>query len=97
MAGYDFVREVHAIDYSAKSIERANESYPHSKVTRRVADLQAESAQNQYDLVVSFQVFEHLAEPDAYFRFCKSACKPGGTIAILTPKDRKRTRLNYSQ
>src|SRR3546814_5503301 len=26
MAGYDFVREVHAIDYSAKSIERANES-----------------------------------------------------------------------
>jgi 2-polyprenyl-3-methyl-5-hydroxy-6-metoxy-1,4-benzoquinol methylase len=85
MAGYDFVREVHAIDYSAKSIERANESYPHAKVTRGVSDLQVDEAPGRYDLVVSFQVFEHLAQPDAYFRFCKSACKPGGTTAILTP------------
>ena len=85
MADYDFVREVHAIDYSTKSIERANEFYPHSKVTRGIADLRVDDVPGQYDLVVSFQVFEHLDDPEAYFRYCKSACKPGGTIAILTP------------
>src|SRR3546814_18303278 len=44
MAGYDLVREVHAIDYSAKCIERATESYPPATVTRRIADLKAAHA-----------------------------------------------------
>ncbi len=38
-----------------------------------------------YDLVVSFQVFEHLSEPEKYLTFSVEACRSGGTVAICTP------------
>jgi SAM-dependent methyltransferase len=94
MAEYDFVTTVDAIDYSAQSIKKADEAYPHAKVSRRVADLAIDPPGGLYDLVVSFQVFEHLSEPDVYFRFAKAACRPGGTIAIVTPNaDRLDNRI----
>jgi len=85
MANYPFVERVEAIDYSPQSIRRADEAYPHSKVTRRVADLATDDPGRVFDLVVSFQVLEHLAEPDIYFEFCLRACRAGGLIAVATP------------
>jgi 2-polyprenyl-3-methyl-5-hydroxy-6-metoxy-1,4-benzoquinol methylase len=94
MGGYDFVQRVDAIDYSSQSIKKADEAYPHPKVFRRVADLATDDPGPVYDLVVSFQVLEHLEDPDAYFRFCLRACKPGGRIAIATPNaDRLDNRI----
>jgi 2-polyprenyl-3-methyl-5-hydroxy-6-metoxy-1,4-benzoquinol methylase len=84
-----FVARVDAIDYSARSIEKANEAYPHAKVFRRVADLAADAVEPIYDLVVSFQVFEHLDDPDVYFEYCLKARAPGGAIAIVTPNRRR--------
>jgi len=89
MAGYSFVHAVDAIDYSEKSVERANRVYPHGKVARWVADLASDQPRKAYDLVVSFQVFEHLDDPDTYFRFCRAACAKDGYIAILTPNRRR--------
>lgn len=89
LAKPDFVTRVDAIDYSSKSIDKANEAYPHPKVFRRVADLAADGIEPVHDLVVSFQVFEHLADPDVYFRYCLRARRPGGAIAILTPNRRR--------
>ena len=85
MAGYSFVKAVDAIDYSEKSIQKAEKVYPHEKVTRWVGDLANDQPQRTYDLVVSFQVFEHLDDPDAYLRFCRAACGADGHIAIFTP------------
>lgn len=90
MAEFEFVKEVHAIDYSAKSIETANREYPHPKVQRSTADLR-ELADASYDLVGSWQVFEHLDNPDAYFESALRVTKPGGWIAIFTPN---RLRLS---
>ena len=89
MATYPFVRSVDAFDYSAKSIEKAEAVYGHSKVQRWVGDLVTDVPERRYDLVVSFQIFEHLSKPETYFRFCRAACAPGGAIAIFTP-NRKR-------
>lgn len=85
MAQYPFVQQVHAIDYSPKSIEKANEAYPHAKVRRWVGDLLVDKPNRTYDLVVSFQVFEHLADTGGYFRYCSEALNIGGHAAILTP------------
>lgn len=90
MARYPFVRRVDGIDYSSQSIEKANDAYPHPKVTRWVSDLNVDRPDEKYDLVVSFQVFEHLEDTDSYFEFAINACEPGGIIAILMPN---RTRL----
>jgi SAM-dependent methyltransferase len=91
MAKFDFVREVDAFDYSSQSVLKADEAYPHPKVTRRVADIHSDPVEPVYDLVVSFQVFEHLPRPDAYFDYCLRATRPGGAIAIVTPN---RARLD---
>jgi 2-polyprenyl-3-methyl-5-hydroxy-6-metoxy-1,4-benzoquinol methylase len=78
MAEYPFVSEVHAVDYSAKSIEKANANYPHPKVTRWTVDFLHDHICGEYDLVVSFQVFEHLKNPFDYFRVAKALCRDSG-------------------
>ena len=90
MAEFPFVKEVHAIDYSTKSIEAANREYPHLKVRRSTTDLRNLSTAS-YDLVVSWQVFEHLDDPDAYFQSASRVAHPDGWIVIFTPN---RLRLS---
>lgn len=85
MAGYPFVERVDAFDYSEQSILRANLEYPHPKINRTTSDFATYKTEYDYDLVVSFQVIEHLSEPKEYFRFCADACKPQGVVAICTP------------
>lgn len=93
MAQYPFVKRVVGIDYSAKSIEAANLHYPHAKIERRVADLTdlINSDENSYDLVVSWQVFEHLDTPQLYFSNAMKVLKSGGWLVIFTPN---RLRLS---
>jgi trans-aconitate methyltransferase len=91
MAEYPFVERVDAFDYSAHSIAKAEEVYPHPKVRRSAADMASFAVDGSHDLVVSFQVFEHLSDPEAYFSFCWRATMPGGHIAILMPN---RLRLS---
>ena len=85
MASYPFVTRVDAFDYSSKSVGKADEAYPHPKITRWVGDFAVDVPKQRYDLVVSFQVFEHLSDPKPYFNFCRAACAPGGYVAIFTP------------
>jgi 2-polyprenyl-3-methyl-5-hydroxy-6-metoxy-1,4-benzoquinol methylase len=85
MAKYAFVEKVHGIDYSRKSVERANEVYRHEKVSRWASDFLHDEISGKYELAVSFQVFEHLNEPDAYLRKCVQITPDNGHIAIVTP------------
>jgi 2-polyprenyl-3-methyl-5-hydroxy-6-metoxy-1,4-benzoquinol methylase len=90
MAQYPFVAEIQAIDYSSKSIETANRQYPHPKVRRMTADLRDMTAAS-FELVVSWQVFEHLDDPDSYFSSALRVLKPEGWLVIFTPN---RLRLS---
>jgi len=84
-ANRDFIEEVTGIDYSARSIEKAEEAYPHPKVRRFVADLRELPTGDPFELVVSFQVIEHLPDPADYFRSCVRLVRPGGHVAVVTP------------
>lgn len=93
-AARPFVQEVVGIDYSRESIRTANAAYPHSRVTRVVGDLLNDRPDAEFDLVVSFQVIEHLVSPEHYFRYAIAACRPGGAIVIVTPNvDRFDNRI----
>lgn len=85
MAEYPWVQSVEGIDYSARSIEKAEEVYPHAKVSRFVADFLSLEEEQKYDLIVSFQVFEHFDQPEAYLEKAAALLAPGGTIAIVMP------------
>jgi len=84
MATYPFLDSIVGIDYSSKSIEAANKYYPHPKVKRFVADLRSYD-EGKYDLVVSWQVFEHLSDPSAYLANAVRLLNPDGYLAISTP------------
>src|SRR3546814_14320183 len=45
-----------------------------------------------FDVVLSFQVIEHVLDDDAYLREARRILKPGGTLVVLTP-DRKNRLL----
>jgi 2-polyprenyl-3-methyl-5-hydroxy-6-metoxy-1,4-benzoquinol methylase len=84
MARPSFVQRIDAVDYSVKSIERAERSFAHPKVRYRVADFLGSELTGAYDLVVSFQVIEHLEAPVDFLRLCGRRCRPGGRVALFT-------------
>jgi SAM-dependent methyltransferase len=91
MAEAPGVKEVLGIDYSEKSIETANRVYAHRNVRRRVEDIGQMAAGGQYDLVVSFQVIEHLTDAAAFLRHCHRQAAIGAHVAVITPN---RMRLS---
>lgn len=91
MANYDFVERVDAIDYSEQSVIKAEEVFPHLKVKRSVQDFFSLDQSELYDLVVSFQVFEHSSSPQEFMDRCFDACNRGGYCAVFTPN---RIRLS---
>lgn len=94
MAGYPFVERVDAIDPSPASIAKADEHYPHPNVKRWTSGFAELPAERAYDLAVSFQVFEHLDEPDAYLARMHDVVRPGGHVALVMPnRNRLRNRL----
>ena len=85
MAEKPGVELVVGIDYSQKSIEAANREYRHPNVRRHVEDIHRMTADGAYDLVVSFQVIEHLSDAAAFLESCRRQAAPGGHVAVFTP------------
>jgi 2-polyprenyl-3-methyl-5-hydroxy-6-metoxy-1,4-benzoquinol methylase len=83
------VEEIIGVDYSPKSVEQANRQYPHPKIKRFEMDITqpAEIVRRfgLFDLVVSFQVLEHLVRPEEIIDASVACAKDGGFVAVVTP------------
>jgi 2-polyprenyl-3-methyl-5-hydroxy-6-metoxy-1,4-benzoquinol methylase len=84
MAQRPGVAEVLGIDYSERSIERAEQEYPHPSVSRRVEDV-FEMPEGDFDLAVSFQVIEHVKDARGFLEACRRQVRSGGWVAAVTP------------
>lgn len=82
------VDSVLGIDFSENSIEVAQRKYGHPQVQRRVADIR-QADLGLFDLVVSFEVIEHVIDPTDFMRRCASHARPGGWVAVVTPNWRR--------
>lgn len=91
MANKSGVESVVGIDYSEKSIDMANRIYSHRNVRREVKDIRDLDASEQFDLVASFQVIEHLSDPVGFLKNCRDQSAIGGYVAAITPN---RLRLS---
>jgi 2-polyprenyl-3-methyl-5-hydroxy-6-metoxy-1,4-benzoquinol methylase len=80
--------EVLAVDHSAEGVEAAGQRYDPATFPRirwGVADLDREIPAGSYDLVICWEVIEHLREPAAALERLYSKVKPGGVLVVTTP------------
>jgi|GEM_PF-1493402 len=86
MATEGGAREVIGIDYAKEIIEYDLEKYQKDNLTfetMNVLDLGFED--NKFDVVVNFEVFEHIDDPDALLKELSRVLKPDGILLLSTP------------
>lgn len=76
---------VHAVDISSDAIAAARAHYDHPHVHFELRDLLSLSSPNHYDVVVSFETIEHIADTQQYLRVIQDCLKPGGLYFVSTP------------
>jgi len=87
------IQHIVGIDYSEKSILTAEREYSHEKIQRKVVDILSQDQRRSFlgeiggtfDLVVSFQVIEHLMDPEDFLDACIQCAREDGAIAMVTP------------
>jgi 2-polyprenyl-3-methyl-5-hydroxy-6-metoxy-1,4-benzoquinol methylase len=76
--------DIAACDVSEVAIGRAKEKYPHLDLSVQSAE-QLPWPDEHFDAVLSFDVLEHLFEPDQHFSEVRRILKPGGYYLFQTP------------
>ena len=84
------------VDISAGAIEYARQHYAHANVRFLRASCEAlPLASSSFDLVVSFEVIEHLKEWQAFLLEIRRLLAPGGQCVISTPNQDSPIMLGY--
>ncbi len=79
-------KEVHAVDISTEAIDYAKEHWQLPNIHFQTGDSLAMSfKENSFDVVVAFEVFEHLTDWRTFLSEIKRVLKPGGLLYISTP------------
>ena len=79
-------KTVLATDYSPLAIGYARHHFPASNLAFAVMDCQQMALRaSSFDVIVSFEVFEHLEDAAAYLSQCKQVLRPGGRLLLSTP------------
>ena len=80
---------VHAVDASATTATSNATRYRHPALTFAVVDLEQplDLPTAGFDLVVSFEVYEHLTleGAESFLREARRVCRPGGRVILSTP------------
>jgi SAM-dependent methyltransferase len=74
------------IDVSEEAIEYSKEHYRHDGLSYEKRDvLNTGLVPASFDVVVSFEVFEHVADPEAFLDEMRRLLKPDGVLLLSTP------------
>lgn len=82
-------KEVIGIDISDEAIRKANKNFKNENLKYIVQDATklTELEDNYFDLIVSFETFEHIKKCDEYLKEVKRVAKKDATIIISCPND----------
>ena len=78
-----------ALDQDAAAISYCRDHYARDNLHYEVADANRLSHVNAFDVVLSFQVIEHVPDPHDFLRRLRQAAVPGGTVLVTTPNVRE--------
>jgi SAM-dependent methyltransferase len=77
---------VTGVDLSPEAIEHARTRYPRANLSFLVGDCRrTRLPEHQFDLVVSFEMIEHIAEHEELLREVQRLLKPGGVFLVSSP------------
>jgi SAM-dependent methyltransferase len=79
------------VDVAAEAIEHAREQNAGPNIGFETVGDAVPRPDGSFDVVCSFQVLEHVADPDAYLAEARRLLRPGGVLLLATPD--RRTRL----
>jgi 2-polyprenyl-3-methyl-5-hydroxy-6-metoxy-1,4-benzoquinol methylase len=85
-------REVQGVDVAADAVAYAQQKYQHPGLSFRqiIAGQPLPFADGHFDVVLSFQVIEHVHDDNAYLLEAKRLLRPGGTLVVITPDRQHR-------
>jgi len=82
----DVARTVVGVDYHAEAVATARRKWQKPNLEFEVVDLTKESpGAAAFDIVLNFQVLEHVADDLGFVRNLRAALAPGGTLVLTTP------------
>jgi 2-polyprenyl-3-methyl-5-hydroxy-6-metoxy-1,4-benzoquinol methylase len=91
----DSCLSISGVDISDEAIAYAKEKYQHPnlayKTIHKVEDAPLPFADQKFDVVLSFQVIEHISDTRTYLTEIQRVLKPGGVFIVATPD--RSTRL----
>lgn len=78
---------VHGVDLDATTVEHASLNYGTGAITFAEADATALPADldDTFDVVVAFEVIEHVQDHDALIEGVRRVLRPGGVLVVSTP------------
>jgi SAM-dependent methyltransferase len=79
------------VDVADDAIEHAREHNAGPNISYETVQEVVPRPDGSFDVVCSFQVLEHVADPDAYLAEARRLLQPGGVLLLATPD--RRTRL----
>ncbi|WP_449601521.1 methyltransferase domain-containing protein [Paenibacillus sp. Marseille-Q9583] len=83
-------KEVHGVDISQEAINNAKENFSHKNIHFNTINAEEDNdffEEGYFDLIVSFETIEHLANPILYLENLKRWLKKDGIILISCPND----------
>jgi len=83
LAGH--ARRALGIDYSEEAVAYCRRTFQAPNLEYRMMDANRITLDRTFDVGVTFQVIEHMVDPEVFLRSICSALKPGGTLIITTP------------
>ncbi|MCD9086157.1 class I SAM-dependent methyltransferase [Stenotrophomonas sp. SY1] len=84
--------EVYGVDISGEAIAYADENYQRDNLhfQKIEPDARLPFPDSSFDVVLSFQVIEHVSDEDGYLQEARRVLAPGGTLIVITPDRRNR-------
>jgi SAM-dependent methyltransferase len=83
---------VHGVDVAGDAVAYARENYQHPRLNYQMIDAgqTLPFPDAHFDVILSFQVIEHVSDDQQYLAEARRLLKPGGCIVVITPDRQHR-------
>lgn len=78
-------KKIVAYDFDSKAISFANKNFSHENIKFYEGNAETLKLKGNYDVVISFEVIEHLNNPYKLLELAKKTVKKGGAFILSTP------------